>query len=163
MGVRRAILAVTLVLLLSGCAASDPDDGNAALGDGDASTAAESGVLTGQVTALGTTASQAIALHSLGHERLAVILVLVSNVPETSLVLNVTGPAGRSAEVSTGPLLYALPGNRPAMAFNLPEVGDWTASVQLESGASADYEVHWCADDATTVGPADNLACQRDY
>jgi hypothetical protein len=149
-------------LLVSGCAGS-PSDGEAGSALADPAPEAESGILRGTLTALETSATAPLPLASAGHGRLAAMLVLTSNLPETSIALNVSGPAGQSTEVDTSPILYAFPGNRPTVAFDAPESGDWTALVRLDSGASADYEVHWCADDAGSPGPQDNLACQRAY
>lgn len=164
--VRRSVAAILLVLALSGCAGSDGDgedpDGNGPA-EGSAAPAAESGILSGTLTAVGSSTSQPMAVAKAGHERLSTVLVLTSNLPQSNLGLNVTGPDGRTDEVRTGPTLYVLPGGRPAMSFAAPTVGDWVAMVELRSGASADYEVHWCADDAAAPGPQDNLACQRAF
>jgi hypothetical protein len=156
----RILLLATLAFLLAGCSGS-PGPGDEA--DGPAGAEAESGILTGRLTATGTSNTQAISIATEGHARLAAVLVLVSNLPDTDLSMNVTGPAGRTAEVDTGPLLYALPGTRPAVSFADPEAGDWQAVLTLEGGVAADYEVHWCADSLDSAGPSDNLACQRDY
>jgi hypothetical protein len=149
---------VVTSLAMAGCIGSNgpaSDEGTAA--------EPESGILTGRLTATGTSNTQPIAITSTGHSRLAIVLVLSSNLPESEVSLNVTGPAGRSAEVDAGPLLYALPGNRPAISFAAPETGDWPALIELEGGVAADYEVHWCADSLARPGPSGNLACQRGY
>lgn len=163
--VRRAAAAVFLVLMLAGCAGpgDGPEDGarGAGPGDGESVPAAESGILSGRLTAVGSSTSQPIGLGAAGHGRLSAALVLTSNVPQTSLGLNVSGPDGRSDEVRTGPTLYVLPGGHPAVSFGSPPVGEWTALVELRSGGAADYEVHWCADDAAAPGPQGNLACHR--
>ena len=129
--------------------------------DGQAAPAAESGILSGRLTAVGSSSSQPIEVGTAGHGRLSAVLLLTSNLPQTSLALNVSGPDGRSDEVRTGPTLYVLPGGHPAVSFAAPTVGGWTALVELRNGASADYEVHWCADDADAPGPQGNLACRR--
>ena len=113
------------------------------------------------VTAVGSSTSQPMPVGAAGHQRLSVVLVLASNVPQSSIGLNVTGPDGRTDEVRTGPTLYVLPGGRPGVSFSAPTPGEWEARVELRNGAAADYEVHWCADDAAAPGPQDNLACQR--
>jgi hypothetical protein len=165
--VRQAVLAVSIVLLLAGCADSDPDGpedasgDDGAGGDGGPGRQAEAGILSGTLTAVGSSTSQPIDIRTAGHQRLSAMLVLTSNLPQTSIGLNVSGPDGRSDEVRTGPTLYVLPGGHPAVSFGDPTVGDWTATVELRSGARADYEVHWCADDVAAPGPQDNLACQR--
>lgn len=146
-------------LAMSGCVESS----RPGAGDEPPLAEPESGILTGRLTATGTSNTQPIAISSPAHSRLAVVLVLASNLPESAISLNVTGPAGRSAEVDTGPLLYALPGNRPAISFATPETGEWPARIELEGGVAADYEVHWCADSMDRAGPAGNLACQRSY
>lgn len=161
--VPRAVLAIAFVLLLAGCSAPDADslgDGGGAGGDGEV--AAESGVLSGSLTAVGSSTSQPIAITAAGHGRLSAVLFLTSNLPQSNLALNVSGPDGRSDEVRTGPTLYVLPGGHPAVSFGAPTVGEWTARVELRGGASADYEVHWCADAAAAPGPQANAACQRD-
>lgn len=95
------------------------------------------------------------------HERLAVTLVHLTNLPQT-LTMDVTGPDGRSDQVSTGPFLYVFPGARPTVSFADPPEGDWWVSVWLGgTGVLADYEVHWCADSSAAPGPQDNLACHR--
>jgi hypothetical protein len=157
MAVRVLLLAV-LCLATAGCSGSGADGA----GDDAAATATEpeSGVLAGRLTATGTSNTQPVGIAAEGHSRLVFVLVLVSNLPDTDLSLNVTGPAGRTAEVDTGPLLYALPGTKPAVSFAAPETGDWQAVIELDGGVAADYEVHWCADSPEAPGPADNLACQ---
>jgi hypothetical protein len=151
-------------LLLAGCTGPGRSgDGNGSPATSDTGPAAESGILRGSLSAVDRSATAPLALAKPGHGRLAATLVLTSNLPQTRLALNVSGPDGQSTEVDASPILYAFPGQRPTVAFALPATGDWTAVVRLDSGASADYEVHWCADDTSSPGPQDNLACQRDY
>jgi hypothetical protein len=150
---------ILFALLFAGCADSSPTaTGDDAL---PAEVDAEAGVFTGT---LGTV-REGVGLAQIkeGHGRIAFMLILKNNLPETELALNVSSPDGQSTEVDTGPILYVLPGNRPTVAFDEPVAGMWKAVVTLESGATADYEVHWCADDAHAPGPQDNLACHRDY
>ncbi|HUR25579.1 MAG TPA: hypothetical protein VM327_06155 [Candidatus Thermoplasmatota archaeon] len=160
-----ATLVATLVLLLAGCTDGGPDgqDGGTGPGGsmGGSGVVPESGILSGTLTAAGSSTSQPIEIAVEGHQQLTVVLLLTSNVPQTNVGLNVTGPDGRSDEVDTGPILFVMAGNHPAVSFGAPMVGEWTAMVELQSGASADYEVHWCADGAASPGPQDNLACQR--
>lgn len=160
-----AFATVLLAAWLAGCtgSGSPAEDGGDGAGGLD-QPAPEAGILTGTLSA--TTEEEAvlpISVSAAGHGRLAATLVLTSNLPQTSLGLNVSGPDGQSTEVRTGPTLYVLPGGKPTMSFADPEVGDWAARVELRSGASADYEVHWCADHEDAPGPQDNLACHRDY
>jgi hypothetical protein len=162
-GVRQpvgpALLALALAAVLAGCAS--PADGP---GEGVAPVpAAESGVERGRLTAAEASASHGLGVTLDGHSRLAVTLVLLSNLPEDSLELNVTGPSTKGQEVDTAPFLYVYAGANPTLSFDGPAVGAWEAHVRLASGAAADYEVHWCADDADAAGPSDNLACHRTY
>lgn len=163
MAMRRTLAIVLVAFLLAGCTSADPDGGaDPSATAGAATIEPESGILAGTLTATDPLADQPIVVAS-GHGRFAVTLVLIDNLPETSLGLNLTGPDGRSDEVRTSPTLYAFPGLRPTMSFADPMAGAWASIVELRSGASADYEVHWCADDAANPGPQDNLACQRDF
>lgn len=154
----RAVAAFALVALLAGCLSTSSS------GPGAASPAVEpqGGVVTGRVTAAQAETSVPLAVAG-GHGRLAVVLVLTSNLPDDALTLNVSGPGGRATQVRVSPELYVLPSNNPTIAFDGPAGGDWTAKVRLASGAVADYEVSWCADDAAHPGPASNKACHRTY
>ncbi|MHB1261214.1 MAG: hypothetical protein ACYC2H_05810 [Thermoplasmatota archaeon] len=157
---RRTTLGLLALLgLLAGCA--DPGLGN---DEGAASSATEpdSGIVADDLS-VGADRAVITLPDVAGHSRLAFVLVLTNNLPQTTVALNVTGPDGRSNEVRTGPTLYALPGMRPSFSFADPGAGEWMATVELRSGATAGYEVHWCADDEAMPGPQDNLACQRDY
>lgn len=159
-GVRlSAALALALAAVLAGCASpAETPDGGAAMAP-----EAEAGIERGQLTAAEAAADHPIALADAGHSRLAVTLVLLSNLPENTLELNVTGPSTQGQEVDTSPFLYIYPGANPTLSFEQPAAGAWTAHVRLASGATADYEVHWCADDQAAAGPSDNLACHRSY
>jgi predicted small secreted protein len=157
------VLAILLLaaLLLAGCA-SDED------GATEGSDAAEAGdapepfhdILAGTLTAATPSVDLAVDVPGEGHGRLAFTLVMVQPVPQSSLSLLVAGPSGQEADGRTSPFLYAFPGTRPTMSFASPEAGSWSLRVEL-SGATADYEVHVCADDAAAHGPESNLACQR--
>jgi hypothetical protein len=163
--VRRALVLAGLLatgLLLAGCAGSSPSSGDGASAT-DAKPSAESGILRGSLTAADPSSTTSLPVAKAGHGRLAATLVMVTNLPQSRLALNVSGPDGQSTEVDAAPILYVFEGQRPTVSFELPVTGEWTAVVRLDSGASADYEVHWCADDAASHGPQDNLACQRDY
>jgi hypothetical protein len=156
----RLCLAIALAALVAGCAApAETSDGDGA----SPAPAAESGVERGRLTAAEAGADHGLALALAGHSRLAVTLVLLSNLPEDSLELNVTGPSTKGQQVDTAPFLYVYPGANPTLSFGEPAAGAWAAHVRLASGAAADYEVHWCADDQAMPGPSDNLACHRDY
>jgi hypothetical protein len=123
----------------------------------------QSGIDTGRVTAAMPESAQAFTLGDRTDGRLAVTLVLRSNLPEDTLELNVTGPSTAGQQVETSPFLYVYPGANPTLSFDRPAAGEWTARVRLASGAVADYELHWCADSDAARGPADNLACHRSY
>lgn len=154
----RAVAAFALVVLLAGCVSgSKPGTPGQAAEPG-----SEGAVLTGRVTAAQPEVSLPLAVQA-GHQRLAVVLVLTTNLPADALSLNVSGPGGRQTQVRVSPELYVLPSNNPTIAFDSPAGGDWTAKVRLASGAVADYEVSWCADDAAHPGPATNKACHRTY
>jgi hypothetical protein len=158
--VRRLLAAAALLALLSGCAS--PADDHA--GDAAANVpAAEAGIERGQLTAAADGRDHEVAVKAGGHSRLAVTLVLKSNLPENEVRLNVTGPSTAGQQVETAPFLYVYPGANPTLSFAEPAAGSWTAHVRLTSGSTADYEVHWCADDETAPGPQDNLACHRSY
>ncbi len=153
------------VLALSGLLAGCADPGGLGSDDGAAGASSaepESGIATGDLSLTADLATFVLP-DVAGRARLAFVLVLTDNLPQTTVALNVTGPDGRSDEVRTGPTLYALPGMKPSVSFAEPGPGEWVATVELRSGASAGYEVHWCADDEAHPGPQDNLACQRDY
>lgn len=160
----RALLALAALLaaLVAGCS-GDGADGDAGAGAGDAATspAAEAGIVTGRLTAAAAAQTVEMPVERAGHGRLAVTLVMATNLPENEMTVQVNGPDGRGGEGSTAPFLYAFPGTRPSMSFGDPAVGTWTADVELASGAAADFELHWCADSADAKGPASNLACQR--
>jgi hypothetical protein len=161
----RILLAVAVLVLLAGC--SDPSgpsgDGADADADGDAAAppAAEAGIVTGRLTAAASQASIYIPVKVAGHGRLAIALVLATNLPENSLDVQVSGPGDRAAAGETSPFLYVFPGTRPTLSFGDPPVGTWTADVTLSSGTLADYELHWCADDQDAQGPASNFACHH--
>jgi hypothetical protein len=167
MAVLRALgLASLLVggLLLAGCTGPGRSgDGTGPSATSGTGPAAESGILRGSLTAAQPSTTAPLSIAKAGHGRLAAMLVMVTNLPQSRLVLNVSGPDGQSTEVDAAPVLYVFEGQRPTVSFELPEIGDWTAVVRLQSGASADYEVHWCADSKDAPGSQDNLACQRDY
>lgn len=157
---RRLLAAAALLALLSGCAA--PADDRA--GDGAAVVpSAEAGIERGQLTAAADGHDHEMAVKAGGHSRLAVTLVLKTNLPENALQLNVTGPSTAGQQADTAPFLYVYPGANPTLSFDRPAAGAWTAHVRLTSGSTADYEVHWCADDQDAPGPQDNLACHRSY
>jgi len=162
----RGTLLAPLALLvvagfMAGCASPAEPDGESLAG-GSPMVEPESGIVADDVSVAADRA--VITLPDVaGHARLAFVLVLTDNLPQTTVALNVTGPDGRSSEVRTGPTLYALPGMKPALSFEDPGAGAWVATVELRSGATAGYEVHWCADGESNPGPQDNLACQRDY
>ena len=81
-----------------------------------------------------------------------------------TLTMNVTGPDGRTDQVSTSPFLYVFPGTRSTVSFAEPTPGDWTVRVTIGgTGAVGEYEVHWCADSHDAPGSQDNVACQRKY
>lgn len=163
---RSAPLVLLSLLALSGSLAGCADAGTTVDGEGDGTALAAvepaSGIAADDLSVAADSAVITLPDVS-GQSRLAFVLVLTDNLPQTTVALNVTGPDGRSDEVRTGPTLYALPGMRPALSFADPGAGEWVATVELRSGAAAGYEVHWCADDETRPGPQDNLACQRDY
>jgi hypothetical protein len=159
----RVVMLAVLALLVAGC--SDPveqsrDDSRATPV---APVEVESGIHEGQVTALQPEVVLELPVEKEGHGRLAVALVLNTNLPATSLAFEVSGPGGRTSGGDTQPFLYVFPGIAPVVSFSLPPAGDWTATVRLDSGALADYELHWCADSVSMLGPQDNRACQQDY
>jgi hypothetical protein len=149
-----------LAPLLAGCTSSSADDATARDGHGMGMDMAEpeSDIVTGTLTALATSVDLPIPLKHSGHERLSVALSMAQPVPDSRLKFSVNGPGGESAGGATAPFLYVFPGTRPTVAFDHPVAGDWTVRVEL-SGATADYVVHWCADDAAMPGPASNDAC----
>jgi hypothetical protein len=159
----RVIVLAVVALLVAGC--SDPveqsrDDSRL---QSSGPVAPEADVVTGQLTALASEVAVPIPVAVEGHGRLAVALVLNTNLPTTSLAFEVSGPDGRSSGGDTQPFLYVFPGIAPVVSFSQPPAGEWTATVRLDSGVVADFEVHWCADHAGAPGPQDNRACQRDY
>lgn len=159
--VRLPALAVLSLLALAGCASPDATDADVDGLAGDEAVAPEGAILSGQATA--TAPAQLAFQVGPGHERLAVAIVMATALPGT-LTLNVTGPDGRTDQVSTSPFLYVFPGTRSTVSFAEPTPGDWAVRVQVGgNGAVADYEVHWCADSAANPGSQDNVACQRKY
>lgn len=156
---RLPTVLVLAALLLAGCASEDEAAGADAA---DAGVAPEPfhDILAGTLTAATSTAELTVDVPDGGHGRLAFTLVMGQPVPQSSLTATITGPSGQEADGHTSPFLYAFPGTRPTMSFANPEPGAWTVQVEL-SGATADYEVHVCADDASAHGPESNFACQR--
>ena len=119
--------------------------------------------MTGQLTILAPMKAIPVALSTAGHERLAVTLVMTTNLPQNVMSVNVTGPGSPGEAARTSPFLYVFPGANPTVSFGEPQPGTWTVNLRLNSGALADYELHWCADDATHMGPAGNKACHHTY
>jgi len=149
-----AVLGV--VVLLAGC--TSPSGAQA--GPPSTATTADGGMSQGQLTAAQPTFSEPLHLAA-GHGRLAVTLAMTSNLPDNRLVLNVTGPGGRSAQAEVTPELDVLPSNAPTVAFDAPAGGDWTVRIQLASGAAAGYQMDWCADDAAHPGPSQLKSCHH--
>jgi hypothetical protein len=159
----RALAAVVLLsLLVAGCVGTGKTT-SAPTPAAAAGPAPEAMVETGRVTAAMPSKDVTIPIKTAGHGRLAVTLVMLSNFPDNTLSVNVTGPKAQGVEVRTSPFLYVFPGANPTVSFDHPQTGDWTAHVKLSSGAAADYEVHWCADDEAPMGPPANRACHHSY
>jgi len=152
----RVLAIVALAFAVAGCLSSN---GGGSAGSRTATAAPEAGTVSGRLTAAQPQASEAIALAQ-PHGRLAVTLTMSTNLPQDTIVLNVTG-GNRSGEARVSPELYVLPSNNPTVAFEAPAVGTWTAKLRLASGAAADYTLDWCADDADHAGPASNKACHH--
>lgn len=150
---------------LAGCVGAGPGAGGSGGSDGAAMAEPESGILGGQLDALAPEAVHSLDVGGSGHERLAVVLVLLTNVPSQDLEVNITSPdASRTAERDTSPFLYVYPGVAPVASFGAPEPGAWTAIVRLAGDAPlAEYELHWCADSGGRPGDQGNRACQRNH